>query len=104
MTFESLVEVGLTPPHVAFNPTGTMVFATLQTGRGLAVVDVSTNTLVTTIPLASDGFNLVVAPDGARFYATTADGTVYIVNAETYQVITTLTAGHRARWKRAVRG
>jgi YVTN family beta-propeller protein len=96
MTFESPVEVGLTPPHVAFNPTGTMVFATLQTGRGLAVVDVTTNRLVTTIPLASDGFNLLVAPDGERVYATTADGTLYIVNAETYEVITTLAVGAAA--------
>ena len=54
-SFSSTVSVGLTPPHVAFNPAGTKAYATLQTGQGLAVVDVTTNTLTTTVPLASDG-------------------------------------------------
>jgi YVTN family beta-propeller protein len=96
MVFDSPVEVGLTPPHVAFNPAGTIVFATLQVGRGLAVVDATTNTLITTVPLVSDGFNLLVAPDGERLYVTTADGTLYVVNAETYEVITTLAVGAAA--------
>jgi YVTN family beta-propeller protein len=96
MTFDSPVEVGLTPPHVAFNPAGTVVFATLQTGRGLAVVDATTNSLVTAVPLTSDGFNLLVAPDGQRVYVTTADGTLYVVDAATYELVTTLAVGAAA--------
>jgi YVTN family beta-propeller protein len=96
MTFVSPVEVGLTPPHVAFNPAGTVVFATLQTGRGLAVVDATTNTLITTMPLGSDGFNLLVGPDGEHVYVTTAEGTLYVVNAATYEVDTTLAVGAAA--------
>jgi YVTN family beta-propeller protein len=96
MTFGSPVEVGLTPPHVAFNPAGTVVFATLQTGRGLAVVDATTNALVTTVPLASDGLNLLVGPDGRHVYVTTADGTLYIVDAATYEVETTVAVGAAA--------
>jgi YVTN family beta-propeller protein len=93
MSFGPLVEVGQTPPHVAFNPAGTVVYATLQTGRGLAAVDVATNQLITTVPLASDGFNLLVRPDGQVVYVTTADGTLYVVDAGTYGVITTLDVG-----------
>jgi YVTN family beta-propeller protein len=96
MTFSSLVEVGLAPPHVAFNPAGTLVFGTLQTGQGLAVVNAATNTLVTTIPLGSDGFNLLVGPNGQHVYVTTADGTLYIVDAATYEVVTTLGVGAAA--------
>jgi YVTN family beta-propeller protein len=93
LSFGPVIEVGLTPPHVAFNPAGTVVYATLQTGRGLAVVDVATNTLTTTVPLASDGFNLIVRPDGQVIYVTTADGTLYVVDAATYAVDTTLYVG-----------
>jgi len=81
---------------VVFNPAGTTAYATLQTGQGLAVVDVATNTLTTTVPLASDGFNLIVAPDGQRVYVTTADGTLYVVAAATNTVITTLAVGSAA--------
>ena len=95
-SFTSTVIVGSTPPHVIFNPAGTTAYATLQTGQGLAVVDVATNTLSTTVPLASDGFNLLVAPDGQRVYVTTADGTLYVVDASTNAVITTLPVGAAA--------
>jgi YVTN family beta-propeller protein len=95
-SFTSSVVVGSTPPHVVFNPAGTTAYATLQTGQGLVVVDVATNTLTTTVPLASDGFNLIVAPDGQRVYATTANGSLYVVNAATNTVITTLSVGAAA--------
>jgi YVTN family beta-propeller protein len=95
-SFTGTVIVGSTPPHVVFNPAGTTAYATLQTGQGLAVVDVATNTLTATVPLASDGFNLIVAPDGQRVYVTTANGTLYVVNAATNAVITTLPVGAAA--------
>ena len=95
-SFTGSVVVGSTPPHVVFNPAGTTAYATLQTGRGLAVVDVASNTLTTTVPLASDGFNLIVAPDGQRVYVTTADGTLYVVDAAADTVITTLAVGAAA--------
>jgi YVTN family beta-propeller protein len=94
--FPSTIFVGNTPPHVVFNPAGTTAYATLQTGQGLAVVDVSSNRLIKTIPLASDGFNLIVSPNGQRVYVTTADGTLYVVHAATYHVVTTLFVGAAA--------
>jgi YVTN family beta-propeller protein len=93
MSFGSLVTVGSTPPHVAINPAGTTAYATLQYGQGLAIVDVATNTLRATIPFTSDGFNLIVSPDGARVYATTADGTLYVIDAAARSVVTTLFVG-----------
>jgi YVTN family beta-propeller protein len=95
-SFTGSVVVGSTPPHVVFNPAGTTAYATLQTGQGLAVVDVASNTLTTTVPLASDGFNLIVAPDGQRVYVTTAAGTLYVVDAAADTVITTLAVGAAA--------
>jgi YVTN family beta-propeller protein len=94
--FTGNVEVGLTPPHVVFNPAGTTAYATLQTGQGLAVVNVTTNALITTVPLSSDGFNLAVAPDGQRVYVTTAAGTLYVIDASDNSVVTTLSVGAAA--------
>jgi YVTN family beta-propeller protein len=95
-TFTSSVQVGLTPPHVVFNPAGTTAYATLQAGQGLAVVDVATNALVTTVPLSSDGFNLIVAPTGQRVYVTTGGGTLYVIDASDNSVVTTLAVGAAA--------
>jgi YVTN family beta-propeller protein len=96
MSFGPAVEVGETPPHVAFTPDGSVAFATLQTGRGLAAVNAATNTLITTVPLVSDGFNLLVGPTGDRVYVTTADGTLYVVETSGYSVVTTLNVGPAA--------
>src|SRR3954470_1469462 len=95
-SFTSNIFVGSTPPHVVFNPAGTTAYATLQTGRALVAVDVASNRLIKKVPLASDGFNLIVSPSGNRVYATTADGTLYVVNALTYHVVTTLFVGAAA--------
>jgi YVTN family beta-propeller protein len=95
-TFPGSVQVGFTPPHVVFNPAGTIAYATLQTGQGVAVVDVATNALVTTVPLSGDGFNLIVSPDGQRVYVTTDVGTLYVIDASDNSVVTTLPVGAAA--------
>ena len=94
--FPSTVFVGSTPPHVVFNPEGTTAYATLQTGQALAVVDVASNRRTAKVPLASDGFNLIVSPNGRRVYVTTANGTLYVITAITNQVVTTLFVGAAA--------
>jgi YVTN family beta-propeller protein len=94
--FTATVNVGSTPPHVVINPAGTRAYATLQTGRGIAVVDVAANALLATVPLMSDGFNLVLTPTGERVYATTAAGTLYVLDAASYAVLDTLNVGPAA--------
>ena len=94
--FTSNVFVGSTPPHVVINREETKAYATLQTGQALAVVDVASNTRTAKVPLDSDGFNLIVSPNGKRVYVTTAGGTLYVINAETNRVITRLFVGEAA--------
>jgi DNA-binding beta-propeller fold protein YncE len=94
--FTSPVHVGPTPPHVVINPAGTRAYATLQTGRAIAIVDVASNSLLARVPLASDGFNLALAPNGNRVYVTTAAGTLYVVDAVSYTVLDTLHVGAAA--------
>ena len=85
--FGPTVVVGSTPPHVVFSPDGSRVYATLQTGRGLAVVNAETNTSIGTIPLLADGFNLIASRDGTRAYVTDADGRLYAVNTATNAIV-----------------
>jgi YVTN family beta-propeller protein len=94
--FTASVSVGSTPPHVVINPAGTRAYATLQNGRGIAVVDVAANALLATVPLSSDGFNLAISSSGDRVYATTAAGTLYVVDPATYAVLGTLDVGQAA--------
>ena len=95
MEFGSAVEVGPTPPHVVINRAGTLAYATLQTGRGVAVVDVSSNALLSRAPLTSDGFNLAVSSAGDRVYATTAAGALYVLSVSG-SVLDTLSVGPAA--------
>jgi YVTN family beta-propeller protein len=94
--FTEPVGVGSTPPHVVIDPAGTRAYATLQNGRAVVVVDVAANALLATVPLTSDGFNLALAPDGERVYATTAAGTLYVLDATSYAVLDTLNVGPAA--------
>jgi YVTN family beta-propeller protein len=94
--FTAPVSVGSTPPHVVINPAGTRAYATLQNGRAVVVVDVAANALLATVPLSSDGFNLALGPSGDRVYATTAAGTLYILDAASYVVLDTLNVGSAA--------
>jgi YVTN family beta-propeller protein len=94
--FTAPVNVGSTPPHVVMNRVGTRAYATLQTGRGIAVVDVAANTLLATVPLTSDGFNLAVKGTGDLVYATTAAGTLHVLDAATHAVVETLNVGPAA--------
>ncbi len=94
--FTSPVNVGPVPPHVVINPEGTRAYATLQTGRAVVVVDVAANALVASVPLSSDGFNLAIAPNGERVYVSTAAGTLYILDADSYTLLDTLNVGRAA--------
>jgi YVTN family beta-propeller protein len=93
MTFGGGVVVGNSPPHVVINSNGTRAYATLQLGHGVAVVDAVADTLIGTVPLSSEGFNLLLSPDGHKLYATTSTGTVYAINTATNAVIDTFAVG-----------
>lgn len=85
--FGSPIAVGLTPPHVVFNPSGTRAYVTNQTGQSMSVIDVATNTVLTTVPLPADGFNLITSADGRKVFVSVSTGQVYVVDAGTNQVV-----------------
>lgn len=86
------------PSGETISPDGSQLWVTSTLANGVDVIDLLTNTRITTLPinLATDvEFNSV----GTRAYITSASpnpgvaGQVYVINTQTYQVLTTYTVG-----------
>jgi YVTN family beta-propeller protein len=82
--------------HVAFNPAGNQAYVTDQFGNAVSVLDAVSHTLVATIPIGDGGFNLGVAPDGGRVYATTAGGHVVVIATANDQIVDSAQVGSAA--------
>lgn len=87
------LEVGSTPSHVALAPGGATAYIVNQYGRRLTIVNTETNTITDTVPLGHEGYNVAVAPNGARVYVTTGDGWVMEVNAVTRAIVDSVQVG-----------
>ncbi len=60
----------------------------------VSVIDVSTHTVIATIPVGSRPFGVAVKPDGTRVYVTNYGGnTVSVIDASTHTVIATIPVG-----------
>ena len=92
-------EVGATPSHVTFDPTGATAYSSNQGSHTISVVDVATNTQTDSVPVSSDAWNVIVSPNGTRLYATTDQGALFVVNTATNTVVKSLvlTAGDALR-------
>jgi YVTN family beta-propeller protein len=95
-SFTGEVSVGAYPAHVAIDPQGTTAYTANQYGNSVSVIDVAGDSVVATIPLSDGGFNILVSPDGGRVYATTASGTLHVIDATTRRVLTTVPVGPAA--------
>jgi DNA-binding beta-propeller fold protein YncE len=84
------------PVHVAINHAGARAYVVEQFGDAMGVVDLATNTITHTIPLSNDGFNVAVAPNDGRVYASTADGRLYVVDAATNAIVDSMRVGTAA--------
>ncbi len=67
---------------------GTFAYVSLSSGS-VAVIDTKTNTVITTIPVGTNGLNMIAAtPDGTRLYVVSPlDNAVYVVNTVSNKVI-----------------
>jgi DNA-binding beta-propeller fold protein YncE len=82
--------------HVALNPAGTTAYVVEQFGNAVGVLDLTSNTITTSIPLTNSGFNIIVAPDGQRAYASTADGRIYVIATSTNTIVDSMVVGPAA--------
>jgi len=89
-----VIPVGLTPAHVALDPSGKVAYTANQTGNSASIIDVDAAQVVATVPLGDGGFN--VTASRRRAYVTTAGGQVFIIDAQNRQAITNLPVGAAA--------
>jgi YVTN family beta-propeller protein len=94
--FTGAAHVGHAPAHIALTPNGAIAFTTNQFAGTATVVDVPTNLGTSDVGLSDGGFNLAIAPDGARLYLTTAAGLLNVVDVATLQVVDTIRVGAAA--------
>ncbi len=89
------VTVGQTPAHVALSADGSRAYTANQTGSSASVVDLTTArpTLLTTVTLPAEGFNVLADPSGSRVYFTTRTGALQVMDAGTKTLIAQVATG-----------
>ena len=89
------ISIGFTSEarHIVFNPAGTRAYVTLQSGQAMAVINVVSRSVVTTVPLGHDGFNLITSRDGSQVFVSTDAGLDYTVDAGTNQITDSIALG-----------
>ena len=94
-TLETPVAVGQTPAHVALSADATRAYTANQYASTASVVDVSTSTpsLLATVPLISEGFNVLADPGGSRVYVTTGSGALQVMDAGTRTIVAQVATG-----------
>lgn len=94
-TVQSTATVDLTPAHVALSADGSRAYTANQYGSSSSVVDVSTSTpaVLATVPLISQGFNILADPSGSRVYVTTSSGALQVMDAGTRTIIAQVATG-----------
>ncbi|HEX4560362.1 MAG TPA: YncE family protein [Gemmatimonadales bacterium] len=84
------------PVHVAFNPTGAKAYVVNQFAGTLSVIDAVRESVTASITLGDAGFNVGVAPNGQRVYATTSGGKVVVISTSTNTVVDSMQVGTAA--------
>jgi YVTN family beta-propeller protein len=74
------VEVGVVPTHVAFNRDGTRAYVANQFSQAVGVVDVATNTQVSSIPVSGSVFLGVPNDSDTRLYVVTNTDSLYEID------------------------
>lgn len=79
-TYGTFISVGNTPPHVAINPASTRAYVPNQLGHSVSILDLTTDQVIATLPLAGEGYNVAVHPNGSLVYITTNIGRMYVLS------------------------
>jgi DNA-binding beta-propeller fold protein YncE len=88
--------IGTGTVHLALNPAGTRAYVIEQFGNAVRVFDLASNSITASIPLTNSGYNIIVAPDGQRVYASTEDGRLYVIATLTNTIVDSMAVGPAA--------
>ena len=81
VTLLGSIPVGAEPAHVALSADGDQAYTANQSSRSLSIVNAAASAVVATIPLPSDGFNVLADPGSSRVYVTTSTGSLQVVES-----------------------
>jgi YVTN family beta-propeller protein len=87
------IAVGSVPTDVTIDRTGTYAYVTNQFSQNVGVIDLATNTQVTTIPVSGDPFRVKLSPDGASLFVTGNADSLFIVDATSHDITARLAVG-----------
>jgi YVTN family beta-propeller protein len=87
------IAVGSVPTDVTIDRTGTYAYVTNQFSQNVGVIDLSTNTQVTTIPVSGDPFRVKLSPDGGSLFVTGNADSLFIVDVISRVVTARLAVG-----------
>ncbi|HTH50662.1 MAG TPA: beta-propeller fold lactonase family protein [Pyrinomonadaceae bacterium] len=90
--------VGQRPRDTAFSPDGTQAYVTAEVGQNVTVIDVATQKIVGTIPLANDSraVGSTVSNDGTKLYVANGRGnSVSVIDIAQGKVVTNIPVGER---------
>ena len=92
-TVGASITVGETPTRITFSPSGDVAYVSNQSSRTIGIIDMSTLTQTTTIPLPGSPFATAVSANGSRLYVGTTTDRVYVINTATRAIIDSVDVG-----------
>jgi DNA-binding beta-propeller fold protein YncE len=92
-TLQASVTVGDTPAHVALSADGSRAYTANQYGSSASVLDANAPSLLATVSLPSQGFNVLADPGSSRVYVTTSSGMLQVIDAGTRTIIAQVQVG-----------
>jgi YVTN family beta-propeller protein len=99
-TITGSIDVVNEPWDVAVSPDGQWLYTGDRWGQGLSVVDLNSNSVITTLSLPGALTGLDIAPDGSKLYAARLYDGVYIIDTATWQAVSVGVSGQA--WETAV--
>jgi YVTN family beta-propeller protein len=86
--WDGVTLTGDEPTNVSFSPDGARAYVAAQLSSRVDVVDVATNAIVASPATpGNDPYQTVVAPDGAKYYASGNAERIWVFNAATDQLV-----------------
>lgn len=87
------VVVGLTPTDVSFNAAGTRAYVANQFSQNVGVVDVATNTQISTISVTGSVFEVIPNAEDTRLYVVTNTDRLYQIDRASGGVLASIPLG-----------
>ena len=95
VTVDTITGLGNAPFGIAYDSVNERIYVTNSGDNNVSVIDITTNTVIDTIPVGIEPFDIAYSPDNQGMYVTNGgDSTVSVINTTTNTIdTTTITVG-----------